>query len=819
MKELKFKEFFKIAKKKKLVITIILIASILLGLIYTFKIVRPKYESTTTILLSKIENLDEEKEVTDNTISNTVKSSYEIIRDTDIYTTYNEVLNSNEIIDNVRKNLNINLSINEIKDMIHIKRVSKGNMIKISVKSIDADLSCRIADELSRCFNKKIQEFGNGDEVKVIDKPVVNTSPINIYHSRDLIIFVILGLIVSGIYVILSDKVKTKVDNAERVEEKIGLKTLAHIPFIKNKKEISAGLNDVLDKSIENLITNIQFSNVNLEEKKTILVTSCYSGEGKTFVSTRLAKHYASLGKKVVIIDTDMANGDLASVYNIPEGLGLSNYLSGLNNKGIEIHELLNKYIKETSVKNLNVITSGNIPPNPSELLTSEKLELLIKDLSVFFDIIILDSAPILPVPDSLMLSRICKSTLLVSVYKKTNLDELHKAKKDISNIGGRIIGIAINKIPFRSIYFANVYRKIIDKNKIEKKIKKEKAKEQVQNAKENQVDEIERVPFFERIRMFFINLFTRKKTKLLDEALDQVSANQITIEESMEEISKQNEKDAEEVKEEIAQEIVEPIDEEPKKGKKRKKKNKEKIEETAQEVVEPVEEQKEEVKPKEKQSFEHNNEMDSKNTTTEIQIDAETALWEITNAEIQIQKERLAAEKRAKEAKRKERIADLIDFKNSLIEEFKEKARARKAEKERIKEEKEAYLERQKVDRDAYIEQKKMEEKLEEEQELQIEAEQRRIEEEEYLRLQQEKQEQEEMRRHEKELERQERETLKEQKREDKKRLKEEQRRIREERRQEKASRKRQEKEEAMIQEDLLDDNLYPKIKYNKDL
>ena len=158
MKELKFKEFFKLVKKKKLVITIILIASILLGLVYTFKIVRPKYESTT-ILLSRVEKIDEEKEVTDNTISNVVKSSYEIIRDTDAYSTYNEIINSNEIVDNVRKNLNINLSINEIKDMIHIKRVSKANMIKISVKSIDAELSCRIADELSRCLTKKFKNL------------------------------------------------------------------------------------------------------------------------------------------------------------------------------------------------------------------------------------------------------------------------------------------------------------------------------------------------------------------------------------------------------------------------------------------------------------------------------------------------------------------------------------------------------------------------------------------------------------------------------------------------------------------------------------
>ena len=124
-------------------------------------------------------------------------------------------------------------------------------------------------------------------------------------------------------------------------------------------------------------------------------------------MSANLAVAFAKAGKKVILIDADMRRGRESKIFNIPNELGLSNYLSNLDKNGMEINERVNKYIKETEVKNLNVITSGNIPPNSADLLTSDRLKELLKELGVFYDLIIIDGAPVLPSPDSLILTRL----------------------------------------------------------------------------------------------------------------------------------------------------------------------------------------------------------------------------------------------------------------------------------------------------------------------------------------------------------------------------------------------------------------------------
>ena len=100
-----------------------------------------------------------------------------------------------------------------------------------------------------------------------------------------------------------------------------------------------------------------------------------------------------------------------------------------------------------SETKNLNLITSGTVPPNSNELLTSNKLVNMIKDLSVFYDVVIIDSTPILTTTDSLILTRVASSTLVVVNYKNTKTDDLIRAKKDIQNVGGRIIGVVINNV------------------------------------------------------------------------------------------------------------------------------------------------------------------------------------------------------------------------------------------------------------------------------------------------------------------------------------------------------------------------------------
>ena len=196
------------------------------------------------------------------------------------------------------------------------------------------------------------------------------------------------------------------------------------------------------------LRTNIQFMNTN-NKLKTLLVTSTLPSEGKSWVTANLAVTFAQAGKKVILVDTDMRKGRQYTIFEVSPRPGLSNYLSGFDsNTGEEISEDLANYIQETQVPNLYIIPAGNIPPNPSELLISPKMVSLLDRLKELCDLVIIDGTPCELVTDAIILSRIVDSTVIVTAHKQTKKDDLQKIVTNIQNVGGKIAGIVLNKIP-----------------------------------------------------------------------------------------------------------------------------------------------------------------------------------------------------------------------------------------------------------------------------------------------------------------------------------------------------------------------------------
>jgi len=208
------------------------------------------------------------------------------------------------------------------------------------------------------------------------------------------------------------------------------------------------------------LRTNIQFIN-SKKDLKTLLITSTLPGEGKSWTSANLAVTFAEAGKKVIIIDADMRKGRQHSIFGVENEYGLSNFLSGIDNTGRVENADITKYIQRTEVPNLYLISKGDTPPNPSELLASDATMSMIADLEKIFDLIIFDGPPSLIVTDALILSRLVDSTIIVVEHNITKKDNLAKVKKDIENIGGKIAGVVINKVPkqgkkYESTYYYN---------------------------------------------------------------------------------------------------------------------------------------------------------------------------------------------------------------------------------------------------------------------------------------------------------------------------------------------------------------------------
>lgn len=205
------------------------------------------------------------------------------------------------------------------------------------------------------------------------------------------------------------------------------------------------------------LRTNIQFMNTQ-GKLKTILVTSTLPGEGKSWVSSNLAVTFAQAGKKVVLIDADMRKGRQYSIFGVSPRPGLSNYLSGIGVNNEEESTDLADFIQETDVDNLYIISAGNIPPNPAELLIAPQMVDLLDRLKDMCDIIIIDGPPSQLVTDALILTRLVDSTLIVTASKCTKKEDLKRVIANIQNVGGKIAGVIVNKVPMNSKKYEQSY-------------------------------------------------------------------------------------------------------------------------------------------------------------------------------------------------------------------------------------------------------------------------------------------------------------------------------------------------------------------------
>lgn len=217
---------------------------------------------------------------------------------------------------------------------------------------------------------------------------------------------------------------------------------------MKIKKELIAQRDpkSPVSEVFRTLRTNIQFMSTN-KKLKTLLITSTFPGEGKSWVASNLAVTFAQAGNKVILIDADMRKGRQYTIFGASPRPGLSNYLSGMDVTEGKEPDITN-YLQKTEIENLLIMVAGNIPPNPSELLVSPQMNKLIEDLKEACDIIIIDGTPCELVTDSVILSRIVDSTVIVTAHKETKKDNLQRVIKNIQNVGGHLAGVVVNKMP-----------------------------------------------------------------------------------------------------------------------------------------------------------------------------------------------------------------------------------------------------------------------------------------------------------------------------------------------------------------------------------
>lgn len=438
MEEIDIREIVSMFWKKKSYIILILVMFVILGCIYTIKFTKPLYTSKTTLLLV---SSNDNKE-------NSIITASDITINTKLVSTYSELIKSKNVLEKVISNLDIQIDEEELRKSIEVKSVKNTQLIEISVQNEVPEYSAQIANELTKVFETQVKEMYNINNIQIMNQADVQTQPSNINHKKDIIVFAMAGIVVGAGCVFISDMLNRTIKTVDGIEKEFGLPALTTIPIYENRLKkgeliVHEEPKSPISETFRTLRTNIQFIK-GKEKLQTILITSTLPKEGKSFVSANLAITFAQSGKKVIVIDADMRKGRQASIFRVLRKPGLSNYLLDVSE---ETQIKLEEYIQETKIEGLNVISEGNIPPNPSELLVSEAMINLLEKLKEIYDIIILDGPPTQLVTDSLILTRLVDSTVIVSASNETKKDNLHKIIDSIHNVEGKISGIVLNKV------------------------------------------------------------------------------------------------------------------------------------------------------------------------------------------------------------------------------------------------------------------------------------------------------------------------------------------------------------------------------------
>ncbi|MBJ6361981.1 CpsD/CapB family tyrosine-protein kinase [Paenibacillus sp. MAHUQ-46] len=197
-----------------------------------------------------------------------------------------------------------------------------------------------------------------------------------------------------------------------------------------------------ISESYRTLRTNIDFSSID-EQVQIIMVTSAGPGEGKSTTISNLAVTYAQTERRVVLIDADMRRPTAHHTFQMSNRHGLSSILA----QQATYHEI----IQDTDIPNLQVLTSGPIPPNPAEMMASRRMSVLLNELRQNYDIILIDTPPLLAVTDPQIIASKSDGVIIVVDYGSVKKDAAMKAKANLENVNARILGVVMNNVKRKS--------------------------------------------------------------------------------------------------------------------------------------------------------------------------------------------------------------------------------------------------------------------------------------------------------------------------------------------------------------------------------
>ncbi|ENZ0175266.1 MULTISPECIES: polysaccharide biosynthesis tyrosine autokinase [Morganellaceae] len=295
-------------------------------------------------------------------------------------------------------------------------------------------------------------------DVRIIDSAESQPNAVAPKKALILVLAAILGFIVGCAYVIAREFFNNKIKGTEDIDA-LGINVYATIPFSSYEKKLIAEGNkhplalenpaDTAVEAIRSLRTSVYFSVMN-QGNNLVMVTSASPDVGKSFVTSNMAVVLANAGKKVLLIDTDLRKGRIHKAFGLSNKLGLSDYLSQSDTSQPNIHSNV--------IENLDVICRGKNVTHSSELLMSERFKRLLDTVKGQYDIVVIDTAPILAITDSAIIGKYVGTSLLIAYYGVNTVKDIELSLKRFKQNDIEITGVILNGIDAKSDDYNYVY-------------------------------------------------------------------------------------------------------------------------------------------------------------------------------------------------------------------------------------------------------------------------------------------------------------------------------------------------------------------------
>ncbi len=360
---------------------------------------------------------------------------------------YTSIANSPSVTVPVIKRLKLAVGPSGLADKITADAPLNKVLINLHVTDHNPRTAAQLANAVAAQFDAVVQSAAQTDangkpvvKLSVIHPAAIPAAPISPHKTLNIGLGFIVGLLIGVGVVVLRDVLDNTVKSAHDFEQ-YGVPAMGHVPFDKRTATapiaFRADPNSARSEAYRQLRTNLQFVDVD-NPPKIISVTSAMPGEGKSTTSLNLAAALAEAGARVCLIEADLRRPSLARVLGLVGDVGFTTALIGKT----PVEEVL-----QNAGQNLAVLTSGPIPPNPSELLITAHAREIIERVASHVDFVVIDTPPLLPVTDGATVATLADATLLVCRGGKTTREQAERSVDALEKVGRRPVGVVLNAV------------------------------------------------------------------------------------------------------------------------------------------------------------------------------------------------------------------------------------------------------------------------------------------------------------------------------------------------------------------------------------